>query len=107
MITKRRAFFLAGILLLCIIVLAGTMYLLPLHFLQVQQKPEQPPQPVYDYYLILDEATGNHLMYVPLVVSVGDQVLSEDNKLYEIVKIEENRAYARFVRDVNLEQYKK
>jgi len=45
-------------------------------------------------------------MYVPLVVSVGDELISEDNRYYRIVRIEENRAYARFVRDVNLEKYR-
>jgi len=71
-----------------------------------QNKPDQAPQKVYDYYMIIDEASGTTLMYIPLVAHVGDEVLSEDNKLYEIVRIEENRAYARFVRDINIEKYK-
>jgi hypothetical protein len=61
---------------------------------------------VYDYYLIIDEQDGHTIMYVPLVVSVGDELISEDNKYYQIVRIEENRAYARFVKNVDLEKNK-
>ncbi len=46
-------------------------------------------------------------MYVPVVVSIGDELVSDQNKRYKIVKIEENQAYARFVEDLNLELYKK
>lgn len=105
MLTKRRLGLLAGILLFIILVTLAFIYLMPLNSLQVQQKPEQAPQKVYDYYLIIDEATGNTLMYVPLVVAVDDEVLSEDNKLYRVVKIEENRAYARFIKDMSMENY--
>lgn len=106
MLTKRRLGLLAGILLLITLSTIAFIYLMPLNSLQVQQKPEQGPQKVYDYYLIIDEATGTTLMYVPLVVAIDDEVLSEDNKLYRVVKIEENRAYARYVKDMNLDQDK-
>jgi len=107
MILKRRMLLLAGALILVSIIGLGTLHLLPLeNLITVQQKPEQAPQKVYDYYIIIDEATGTHLMYVPLVVSIGDEVLSEENKLYQVVRVEENRAYARFIKDINLEKYK-
>jgi hypothetical protein len=80
--------------------------LLPLNILPIQQKPEQPPQKAYDYYLIIDVESGRTLMYVPLMVNVGDEVLSEENKRYQVVRVEENRAYARFVEHVDLEKYK-
>jgi hypothetical protein len=101
---KRRFFFIAGALLLVTVIAISSLHLLPLqNFLLIQQKPEQAPQKVYDYYIIIDEQTGNHLMAVPLVVGIGDEVLSEDNKLYRVVRVEENQAYARFVRDVILD----
>ncbi len=100
---KRRMFFIAGALLLIAVISISFLHLLPLqNFLLIQQKPEQAPQKVYDYYIIIDEESGNQLMYVPLVVSIGDEVLSEENKLYRVVRVEENQAYARYVRDVNL-----
>ncbi|SMD14270.1 stage II sporulation protein P [Sporomusa malonica] len=98
---------LISILALAAVVIAGVVYYVPLTNFSVQQKPEQAPQKVYDYYIILDESSGEILMYVPLVVSVGDELISETNKRYKIVKIEENQAYARFVEDLNLELYQK
>ncbi len=104
MALKRRLILIAGLLALCSIMALSIFHLLPLDFLSVQQKPEQTPQKAYDYYIVMDETDGHTLMYVPIVVSVGDEVLSEDNKLYRVVKTEENRAYARFVRNVDLEK---
>jgi hypothetical protein len=107
MTRKRRIWLIAGFLAMSavIVIALGSLHLLPLNILSVQQKPEQAPQKVYDYYIIIDEQDGKTLMYVPLVVSVGDELISEENKYYKIVKIEDNRAYARFVKDVNLEKY--
>ncbi|SFM20926.1 stage II sporulation protein P [Pelosinus propionicus] len=107
MIHKRRFAVLIGIVLFSSLLILSFLHLLPLNLFSIQQKPEPVPQQIYDYYFILDEADGHSLMYVPLVVSVGDEILTEENKLYEVVKIEENRAYARFVRDINLDKYKK
>ena len=73
---------------------------LPFHILSVQHKPEQRPQKVYDYYIVLDEQTGHTLMYVPLVVSIGDDVISPDRERFRIVRIRENKAYARFLEKV-------
>ena len=74
-----------------------------------QAKPEQsPPQERYDYYLIIEESTNKTMAYVSTVtVNIGDEYLSENNKRYIIVKIEENRAYARYVENVNLENIRK
>lgn len=108
MARKRRIWLITGFLIATVAIIAalGSLHLLPLNILSVQQKPEQAPQKVYDYYIIIDEQDGKTLMYVPLVVSVGDELISEENKYYRVVRIEENRAYARFVKDVNLEKYK-
>ena len=103
----RSKVILAGILILSILLLFSLLHLLPLNIFSIQQKPEPEPQKVYDYYFILDEADGRSLMYVPLVVNIDDEILTEENKLYKVVRIEENRAYARLVRDVNLDTYKK
>lgn len=107
MVNKLRLTVLTGIILLCSILILSFLHLIPLNIFSIQQKPETETQNVYDYYYILDETDGHSLMYVPLVVSVGDEILTEENKLYKVVKIEENRAYARFVKDINLNKYKK
>lgn len=107
MARKRRIFLFAGALTVCGIIAAMSfLHLLPLNIFSVQQKPEQAPQKVYDYYYILDEEDGHTIMYVPLVVSVGDELISEDNRYYRVVRIEENRAYARFVKNINIEKYR-
>ena len=83
-------------------------YFSPLHFFPFLQKPEPLPQtnPLYEHYLIFDEADGRMLMEVPITVYVGDELLTEENQIYKVVRVEENRAYARFVEKVNLEKYK-
>jgi hypothetical protein len=81
-------------------------YYTPLSFMSVKQKPEQAPQKIYDYYLIIDEKTGKSLMYVPLVVSPGDEVITEENQRFRVIRLEENRAIARYVEDVDLTKYK-
>lgn len=106
MAVKRRMWLIVGSIAAGLLLLLALSHLLPLNFLSVQPKPEQQPQKVYDYYIILDEASGVDLMYVPLIVSVGDEVITEENKRYTIIKVEENRAYARFVEDINLDEYK-
>lgn len=103
---RRRLLIIVGALLVGGAAVYATINLLPLNMLSVQQKPEQAPQKVHEYYIIIDEATGRNLMYVPLVVSIGDEVITEENKRYEVVRVEENRAYARFVEAVDLEKYK-
>lgn len=104
---KKHWIKLVCFLVLAAIIAAGALYYLPLTIFSTQQKPEQVPQKLYDHYIVLDEDTNEVLMYVPLVVSVGDEVISEKNKRYKIIKVEENHAYARFVEDLNLELYQK
>lgn len=103
--TKPRLLLVAVAALAAVGILLAAAHLLPLNFLSVQQKPEQAPQKVYEYYLIIDEATGSTLMHVPLVVSPGDEVITEENKRYTVVRVEENRAFARYVEDVDLKKY--
>jgi len=57
---------------------------------------------VYPYYFIYEEKSGHHLMTVSIVVTTGDELISEDNKLYRVVRVDENKAYARYVRDLVL-----
>lgn len=104
--SRRNVTKLASLLALVAIVVIGVYYV-PLTMFSVQPKPEQAPQKIYDYYIIVEEDTKEVLMYVPITVSIGDELVSDQNKRYKIVKIEENQAYARFVEDLNLELYKK
>ena len=97
---RRLLLVLAVILVGFSILMASFLHLIPLNLFSVPQKPSQQPQQMHEYYVIYDEKTGQVLMYVPLVVNVGDELLTEDDKRYEVVKVEENRAYARFVEDM-------
>jgi hypothetical protein len=106
MLRKRRLFLIVGILFLAGIVTFGVANLYPFGIFPNQQKPEQEPQKVYDLYMIIDEETNKTLMYVPFKVNVADEVISEENKRYQVVRVEENRAYARFVENVDLQKYK-
>lgn len=103
---KRRIFIITGILLLAGIVAFSAATFFPFSIFPSQQKPEPVPQKVYDFYTIIDEETDRTLMYVPFEVHVADELISEENKRYRVIRIEENRAYARFVENVNLKKYK-
>ncbi|MBP2637662.1 MAG: hypothetical protein H6Q72_3569 [Firmicutes bacterium] len=105
--SRQRLAKLAGIFAVVTLIGVAITYQVPFSWLTVQQKPEQAPPKVYDYYVVVDENTNEVLMYVPIVVNVGDELVSEQNKRYKIVKVEENYGYARFVEDLNLELYKK
>ncbi len=95
------------LLALVTIIAIGVVYYFPLTTMfSVQQKPEQAPKKIYDYYVVVEEDTNEVLMYVPIVINVGDELVSEQNKRYKIVKVEGNQGYARFVEDLNLELYK-
>lgn len=72
-----------------------------------QQKPVIPPKPAYEYYIILDEATNETLMYVSVItVNPGDELITEQNKRYVISRVEGNRAYARYVEIVDIKSKK-
>jgi len=107
MIGKRRYLFITIIISLGLILSFNLLHILPLNFFSVQQKPTPAPQTIYDYYIIVDEIDNHSLMYVPLVVNIGDEVISEENKRYKVIRIEQNRAIARFVEDVKFEDPKK
>lgn len=78
----------------------------PHFFIGTKALPNAPISPNQSistgHYIITDETTNQFLMRVSVTVHVGDEVLSQDNKLYEVVRIENNQAYARFVRNVKL-----
>lgn len=98
---KRRTWILIGSTLLCSLVLLGFI-VQPFNLNTIQNQPDEKPLKVYDYYTIIDEKTGAHLMVIPLVVRVGDEVITEDNKRFRVVKVVENEAYARFIEKVHL-----
>lgn len=103
---KKHVRMIVASLLLGVGLTVAALYYAPLNFLSVQQKPEQAPQTLYDYYIIVDEKTNQSLMYVPLVVSPGDEVITENNQRFRVIRLEENRAIASYVEDVNLNKYK-
>ncbi|SDD67634.1 hypothetical protein [Sporomusa acidovorans] len=71
-----------------------------------EQKPLPAPQsPSYTSFVILEETTGETLMQISVPPTVGDELVTDTNKRYTVVKVEEKRAYARFVEDVNLKKY--
>lgn len=102
---KGRLLFIIGMIALGVIVTAGALDWLPAQFLPIEQKPEQTPQKLYDHYVIMDAENDEILMIVSVKANVGDELISEKNKRYQVVRVEENRAYARFVENVNMEQY--
>lgn len=59
------------------------------------------PTLVYPYYFIYEEKSGYHLMTVSVAVSVGDELIDADDRLYRVVRLRENNAYARYVRDLS------
>lgn len=64
-----------------------------------------PPQS-YDYYYIFAEEDGRELMRVSVPLNIDDELITEDNKRYKIVQVEGNRGTARFMENVNIEQYR-
>lgn len=68
-------------------------FTVPQFFSNPQKKPEIPH---YEYYQIVDEANGETLMYVSVIkVNEGDELVTDSNKWYRVVRIENNIAYAR------------
>ncbi|MDT8901428.1 stage II sporulation protein P [Anaeroselena agilis] len=61
-----------------------------------ERKPMEGQEKPYDYYIIIEEAGDKPLAFVStVVVSVGDEYLTGDGQWYKVVRVEENRAYAR------------
>ncbi|MBP2633752.1 MAG: hypothetical protein H6Q70_4380 [Firmicutes bacterium] len=93
--------------LLCIMLIFGATYYF-LFIAPIKNRYIAPSNQInalqknYDYYDISDENDLKVLMRIPVVVNIGDELITEDNKLYRVTKIEENHAYAAFIRKVNL-----
>jgi hypothetical protein len=102
--SKRNfGLFIGGFAVGALVVLAFLYSFAPQFLPLPQQKPQAPAKSPYEYYIILDEATGATMMYVSVVtVNPGDEMITEENKRYVITRVEENRAYARYVEDVNI-----
>lgn len=64
------------------------------------------PAQIYDYYYIYAEEDGRELMRVPLAVNIDDELITEDNKRYKVIKVDGDKGIARYVEDVNIERYK-
>ncbi len=64
--------------------------------------PEIKTAKPFDYYRITDETGTIELMTVSVQVYIGDEVLAEDNSLYEVVKLDGNHAFAKFVKKIHL-----
>jgi hypothetical protein len=83
--------FLVGIALL--------VYLPPNGWFKYTQKPE----PMHEYYYIHAEEDGRELMRVPIAVSIDDELITEDNKRYRIIRVEGNVGVARFMESIDLD----
>lgn len=93
---KTAVFFLLGIILI------GGYFFFHYAPLAIHAKPEAAPQKTYNYYIIVDKETDMLLMYVPVTVRDGDELISEDNKRYVVVEVIDDVAYARFVENILL-----
>ncbi len=79
-----------------ILILVGLAIGFYVSSLTPERKPMAPREKPYDYYFVIDEASGKTLTYVTtVVVSVGDEYMDADGQWYRVVRVEENRAYAR------------
>ncbi|MBP2645668.1 MAG: hypothetical protein H6Q75_1108, partial [Firmicutes bacterium] len=76
---KRRWLILLG---LVSIITVLSLYVIPVNFFFHKQALPAPELKKYAYYQIIDEATGQTLMYVPIAVSLDDELVSETNKRY-------------------------
>jgi hypothetical protein len=66
-------------------------------------KERRPQLPEFPYYVIVDLETETPLAYISSIpVTVGDELITRENKLYRVVAVEGNTAYARFVKKVDL-----
>ncbi|MDT8900120.1 stage II sporulation protein P [Anaeroselena agilis] len=89
----RTKYFVLAAVVLILIGLAIGYYV---SSLTPERKPLEIEEKPYEYYIIIDEASGKTLAFVAtVVVSPGDEYLNEDGQWYEVVRVEENRAYAR------------
>jgi stage II sporulation protein P len=57
------------------------------------------------YYTVKDEKTDEVIFATALYLFEGDQYLTQDNRLYEITKIESDTAYAKMLEKVDLSDF--
>lgn len=99
----RRLFLWACTILFLIFAAVGLFYPHTLYELTARPRQALNLSPiVYPYYFIYEEKSGHHLMTVSIVVTVGDELITENNQLYRVVRMDENKAYARYVREFAL-----
>lgn len=57
-----------------------------------------------EYFTVYEQGTNKEVFSTGWIVTKGDRYLSEDNKMYEVVKVEakNNKAYAKFLEDIKL-----
>lgn len=101
LLRKRLSILILGILALLIGV-AVLVFILPFKGFGVSQKPEQP----YEYYYIYAEEDGRELMRVPITINIGDELITEDNKRYKVIKVDGAKGIAQYVETISLEEYK-
>lgn len=58
-----------------------------------------------EWSTIYDENTNTPIWYTGWLVEPGDAFITEDNKRYEVVRAEENNAWARYVETVKITAY--
>lgn len=65
-----------------------------------QATPPSYEQAVPSHYRIKDEINNRELMRISVNIYPGDELLTQDNKLYRIVRVDEQHryAYARFIK---------
>lgn len=90
-----------------LIIIGIFLALLVIFFLVIKPlvlvKERRPQLPEFPYYVIVDVETDTPLAYISSIpVSVGDELITRENKLYRVVAVEGNTAYARFVKKVDL-----
>lgn len=95
MMIRSRTKLIMGILVIVSVVVIAAQYLFPVFTRPPQAKPELIIEnKVYEYYILIDQETGEVLGHVSsLEVTTGDEYISENNKRYVVIRVEENRAY--------------
>lgn len=56
------------------------------------------------YFTVYEEGTHEKIFVTARVINVGDRYLNHENNLYEVIKIFDDEAVARFIEKVNIEQ---
>jgi hypothetical protein len=60
----------------------------------------------HPYYVIVDVETNTPLAYISSVpVNVGDELITRQNRLYRVISVVENTAYAQFIREIDLSSW--